>query len=95
MGNLLTVQQLQAELQIVVERVYLLPAADACEKICIPMAEYTRANVVTVEEAQALNDELHPNCRCDWGHEVMDAEKPLTEAEGSRMELLEELEVFV
>lgn len=93
MGNLLTVEQAMDEAGIVVERVYLHTAADACED-CQAAAQYTRDNVVTVADAQAINDDLHPNCRCDFVHEVRDAEAPLRSEEESRMELLEELGVF-
>lgn len=76
-GNLLTTQQLAADYDIEVERAYLSPASDACAEVCLPMAAYTEANVVSIAEAMSLSEQLHPHCRCDWVYDVADAEKAL------------------
>lgn len=74
-GNLLTTQALAEEHGIDIERAYLSTAADACTQICLPMAAYTKDNVVTVAEATTLSGDLHPHCRCDWIYDIADAEK--------------------
>lgn len=81
-GNLLTIQQMSEDLGIKIKRVFLSPAEDACEEVCLPMAKYTRENVVSIKEALKLSEELHPNCRCDWIYEVDDVELSLPVPDG-------------
>lgn len=71
-GNLLATQATANEYGIGIARAVLIPATDACDTICKPLAQRTEEGNFTLEEAMAFSGELHPHCRCDWGYEFQD-----------------------
>ena len=73
-GSLATTQAAVDEFGIVVQRVELSAASDACDLCLQLVADAQAANPPwTIDLAYAKD--LHPQCRCDWIYDVADAEE--------------------
>lgn len=71
-GNRESVRKIAGELGLTGMRAILIPSISACD-YCLSVAADTQARVWTAEDAD--NEELHPNCECDWAYEFDELEE--------------------